>query len=161
MRVVQTTNFFLVALSFVFAMLLTIMPLSQSIVWLRPQWMLMVLLFWVISSPAECGVILAWSVGLLTDLVTGTPIGQQAFIFVVLVYIVLKSHSIIAYSLRWQQSIFVGILAGLGIFLQSMILGFTGYSPHIALNALSILTTVMIWPGVFAVLDKWRPRAFL
>ena|SRR3989338_7315390 len=161
MRVVQKNNYFLVALSFVLALFLTIMPLPHMLVWLRPQWMLMVLLFWVIVAPEECGVILAWSVGLVTDLVCGTPIGQQALIFVLLVYIVSKLHPIIAHSLRWQQAIIIGIFAGLAVFVQSIIFGFTGRNPHTLLNILSLFSTILMWPWVFALLNQWRPRVYL
>lgn len=146
-------NYFFVGFTFLVATFLTIMPLPTWAIWLRPQWFLMTLLFWVITSPGECGIILAWMVGIFMDLVMGTPMGQQSFIFVLLIYCVLKFHHIIFHSPRWQQAFFVGVIAALNIVLRNVLLGFTGHSTHIGLNGLSVITTILIWPWVYDAVE--------
>ena len=150
------SNYFLLLFTFFIAIILTIVPMPQAIIWFRPQWILMALLFWIIAMPSYYGVILAWMMGVFTDMITGTPIGQQAFIFVFIAYAVLKLHPIIFHSPRWQQALIIGIFAGINVLMRSLILGFTGHSTHIGLNALSILTTMVLWPLVHDLLDSLR-----
>ena len=161
MRRLQTTNVFLIALSFLIGIFLTIIPLPQWAIWLRPQFIFAILLFWVITSPSQCGVGTAFIVGLLMDLVTGTPIGEHAAVFVFLIYIVLKLHAAIMHFPPVQQAGVIAIFTAFNAILQSLILSFAGHSTHVGLYALSAITTAMIWPWLFALLDKLRPRAFI
>src|SRR3989339_60001 len=70
-----------IALTFLIGMLLTIVPMSQSLVWFRPEWILMLLFFWVMMTPHRVAVIGAFFVGLLADLLTGTLFGLHALLF--------------------------------------------------------------------------------
>ena len=161
MRTINQTPVWLVCISFVAGILLTIFPLPQWLVWWRPQWMLMILFFWVITAPTYYGVGVAWVVGLLTDMATGTPLGQHALPFVVLVYIALKTHVILSHSPRFQQAILVGFFALAFILLQSLILHFRGLPAHVWLWGLSVFPTIIFWPLVFSLLEKLRPRGIM
>lgn len=161
MRSAQPTNYFLIILTFLMGLFLTILPVPQSIVWFWPQWMFALLLFWVITSPMQCGVLLAFIVGLWMDIVTGTAFGQHAFVFVLLSYIALKNHSVIVHFPLFQQGLIVGIFAMMNVFLQGFVLHFTGHTTHDALNLFSALTTFLLWPLLFVILDNLRPRALI
>ncbi len=157
----QKTNFLLIILSFLIGIILTIMPLPQSLIWFRPQWLFAILLFWVITSPAQCGIILAWIVGISTDLMTGTPLGEHAIVFVFLVYIILKCHSAIVHFPLIQQASLMAVLVVLSALLQGFILGMAGHTTHVTLYALSAITTAIFWPLLYKILDKMRPKAYL
>ena len=161
MRVIKTTSYSLMVISFLIAIILTILPLPEWAVWLRPQWVFAFLMFWVLSSPMQCGIGVAWMVGVMVSLITGTPFAEQAIVFVLLTYLVLKIHPIVAYMLPLQQAGAIGLLAVLNAVLQGLILGFTGHSTHIGLYSLSAITTALIWPGFSLVLNRFRPRAFI
>lgn len=161
MRSVQTTNYFLIILTFLVGLFLTILPLPKATIWLWPQWMFALLLFWVITSPAQCGVLLAFIIGLCMDVVTGTAFGQHALVFVFLIYIVLKNHSAIVHFPPFQQGLIVGIATMMNVILQGIILHSTGHTPHDALNLLSALTTFLIWPLLFVILNMLRPRTLI
>lgn len=161
MRVIKTTSYFLILTSFLIAIFLTIVPLPTFAIWLRPQWVFAFLLFWVLSSPVQCGIGLAWVVGVVVSLITGTPLAEQAIVFVLLTYLVLRIHPIIAYMPPWQQAGAIAILAIFNAVLQGLILGFTGHSTHIVLASLSALTTALIWPGLSKILNHFRPRAYI
>lgn len=161
MRVIKTTNYFLMAISFLVAMILTLLPLPSFAIWLRPQWIFAFLLFWVLSSPEQCGIGVAWVVGVLMSLIMGTPFAEQAIVFVLLIYLVLKIHPVIAHMPSWQQAGAIAILAVLNAMLQGVILGFTGHSTHVALYGLSAITTALVWPGLSVILNHFRPRAYI
>lgn len=152
------TNYFFIAFTFLVAIVLTIVPLPDWAIWLRPQWILAVLLFWIIAAPEQCGVGFAWVIGLIMDLMMGTPIGQQSLIFVFLAYLLLKFHAIVFHSPRWQQALFVGFFAVFDVVLHSLVLGFTGHSAHVELNGLSVFTTIVVWPWLYDLIDAMRPK---
>ncbi len=161
MKAFQETNVFLIALSFLVAIVLTILPLPHWAVWLRPQWVLAVLLFWVLTSSEQSGIATAWVIGILMDLVTGTPLGLQAFVFVVLSYGVLRLRTIIEHLPIWQQASAIGVFVFLNGLLQGMGLSWMGHGAHIGLHTLSAITTTLIWPWIFSALNQLRPRALI
>lgn len=161
MRAFQETNVFLIALSFLAAIVLTILPLPHWAIWLRPQWVFAVLLFWVLTSSEQYGIATAWLVGILMDLVTGTPLGLQAFVFVALSYGVLRLRSIIEHLPIWQQASTIGVLVFLNGLLQGIGLSWMGHSAHIGLHTLSAITTTLTWPWISSALNQLRPRALI
>ena len=161
MRPFQETNVFLIAMSFLVAMILMILPLPHWAVWLRPQWVFAVLLFWIGMSSEQFGIGTAWVVGIVMDLVSGTPLGLQAFVFVMLSYGVLRLRSIIEYLPIWQQASVIGVFVFLNGLLQGIGLSWMGHGVHIGLYMLSAITTALIWPWLFSVLDQLRPRALI
>ena len=161
MRPFQETNVFLIAMSFLVAMILMILPLPHLAVWLRPQWVFAVLLFWIGMSSEQFGIGTAWVVGIVMDLVSGTPLGLQAFVFVMLSYGVLRLRSIIEYLPIWQQASVIGVFVFLNGLLQGMGLSLMGHGVHIGLHTLSAITTTLVWPWIFSALNKLRPRALI
>jgi len=135
-----------VFISIVIGLLLTIFPLPSAIVWFRPQWLLAIVLFWIINESESYGIFFAWIVGLSADLVTGTPFGMQALIFVFVAYFVMKLHLIILHSPRWQQAIIVGAFSGVAMVLQHFVFSMMGRPNLLMHSALSILLTIIIWP---------------
>ena len=59
----------LIGLTFLGAMMLIVLPLPRWIIWFRPEWVFMVLIFWMIAVPDRIGIGIAWMIGLLLLLV--------------------------------------------------------------------------------------------
>jgi rod shape-determining protein MreD len=78
----------LVATSLVLALLLQIYPLRGELALWRPPFPLLVVLYWVLAAPALFGVGLAWSVGLLADLLLDGIPGQSALAYGLCAYMV-------------------------------------------------------------------------
>lgn len=149
-------NYYSIILSFVIAIFLTILPLPHWMIWARPQWIFALLLFWVITMPFACGVGLAWIVGIMTDIVTGTALCSHALTFVLLVYFILKMHRYITHSFMWQQIGIIALFSSFNVMLRSVILGFSGNHTHLGLSMLSVITTALIWPVMFTILNHKR-----
>lgn len=141
-------KYFLILFSFMLGIILTILPLPHWAIWLRPQWMMMIVLFWVMMMPFQCGVIFAWIVGLLTDLIVDAPLCAHALGFVILTYFFLKFQRIIFHAPLFQQTFYIGLFAVASVFLQSIVFHLSGYTVYLGFNLLSVLTTMIVWPGV-------------
>src|SRR3990167_5470767 len=99
MRQLPPTHYFLIAMTFLAGIFLTIIPFPQWIIWARPQWIFALTCYWILTSPSQCGLVAAWTAGFLMDLITGTPLGQQAFVFVLLAYFLLKIYPVVSFFL--------------------------------------------------------------
>jgi rod shape-determining protein MreD len=75
--------------SLVIAFALTLLPWMDQIRWLVPDFTLMLLLYWSIRTPRLAGLGLAFSFGLLTDVVRGAVFGLNALAYCTATFIVL------------------------------------------------------------------------
>lgn len=149
MTVIQKNTHLNMLASFAIALLLTAMPLPDVLLWCRPQWVLLTLLYWVIRAPERYGIFLALLSGLFLDAVGGTPLGLQSIVFVLITYLVLKLHQVVAYASLWQQMVLVGIFTGIALVLQSILIALIGHSIPVLDNTISIVTSACVWPLFF------------
>ena len=68
------------------AYLLAVMPWSGAWVLVRPDFVLLVLLFWAVHEPRSIGQGIAFALGLLMDVSDSMLLGQHAFAYVVAIY---------------------------------------------------------------------------
>lgn len=72
-------TYLVMAISFILASVLSVYPLSVNLALLRPMWMVMVMIFWLIFQPTLIGAGLAFFIGIASDLLLDTRLGMQAF----------------------------------------------------------------------------------
>ena len=76
-----------VYLSLLVALVCQLFPwVGQGIIF-RPDFMLIVILYWLLRAPHLCNIGTAWMAGLLVDLATGSLLGQHALSFTLVAYI--------------------------------------------------------------------------
>ncbi|MGD0962059.1 MAG: rod shape-determining protein MreD, partial [Methylomonas sp.] len=89
------------------AMILRITSVSLWLdVW-NPDWIALVLIYWTMALPDRFGVFSAWSIGLLTDVLTGRLLGQYALIYALIAYFCIKEHRRLRQFPRIQQCLYV------------------------------------------------------
>lgn len=93
--------------SIVIAMCLKIIPWWSAIQAWNPDWVLIVLIFWVLALPYKRGILTACLVGLLVDVLTGQPLGQYALIYAVVSFVCLKFYKRILHFPLLQQALFI------------------------------------------------------
>lgn len=70
-------------LSLFLAFICLLLPWSGFMLTIRPDFLLLVIIFWLIRAPSVCNVGTAWFAGLLMDLATGGIFGQYALAYTV------------------------------------------------------------------------------
>src|SRR3546814_19077232 len=75
-------------LSIFVALLLGLLPLPAWLQPLRPYWLALVVVYWVIEAPGRIGMGFAFAMGLLADLAFGGLLGEQALRLVIMAFIV-------------------------------------------------------------------------
>ncbi len=145
-----------ILLTFVVALLLTIVPLPEWARYARPDWVGLVLIYWCLALPDRVGVITGWFAGLLVDLVTGTILGQHALSLTIVAYLTQRLHQRIRLFPILQQAFTVMILLILHQLLAlwiSRIIGRPGAPWYFWAPS---LLGLLLWPVVFVLLRNMR-----
>ena len=79
-------------LTLVIALVLAFLPMPEWTTWLRPAWVLMILIYWAMTVPYRVSIGVAWMVGLMVDLLNGTLLGEHALAFTTVIYFVSRMH---------------------------------------------------------------------
>jgi rod shape-determining protein MreD len=97
-------------LSLFAGMLLYLMPWAGFGLMLRPDFVLLVLLYWLIRAPHLCNIGTAWLMGMLVDLAGGDLFGQHALAYVVAAFVAVSYQRRVTLFNRWQQAGYVFML---------------------------------------------------
>ena len=154
----KLSGIFWVCLSIILALMLTILPLPLWAAWFRPEWLVLVIVYWTIALPHRVNIGTAWCVGLLLDGLSGTVLGEHALAMTVVTYFACKLHKRIRAASIWQQSLTMGLFVGLfqlTVFLIQIIIG---QIPNSLMYWLPTATSVLFWPWVIIILRDWRRR---
>lgn len=135
------------------ALVLTIVPLPAIVNPGRPDWLLLLVIYWCLTAPGLAGLAYAWLCGLLFDGVVGTVIGQHALAFVLVGFITHRLQLRMRIFPVWQQAFTVLIMLGIYHFLVFWIDGIIGNTVTSWLRWLPVLVGAVLWPVVVAVMD--------
>lgn len=147
-----------IVLSFVAAMALTILPLPDWALLFRPEWTALVLIYWCLALPERVGVGIAWLAGLLMDVLKGGLMGEHALGLTVVAFLTLKLHQRIRVYPMWQQALSVLVLLALYQLVLLWINGIIGRPARTWLYWAPSITGTLLWPAVFLILRGLRRR---
>lgn len=156
MNTARHQNGWVIAVSFIMALLLTIVPMPGWTVTLRPEWVVLVLIYWCMALPQRVGVGIAWVVGLVLDVLQGTLLGQHALSLSVVAFLTLKLHQRVRFFPMWQQALIVLLLIALHQLLILWVEGINGQPSQSWSYWLPSLSSMVLWPALFVVLRGAR-----
>ena len=146
----------MIAISIFFALVMALMPLPISFEPYRPDWVLMVLMYWSLAVPHRLNIGTAWVVGLLMDLASGSPLGVNSLTYSVCIFITASNFQKIRNFSLWQQSILIALFLTLYHLMQFWLNHFlmgVYFSPH---YMWPVLTGMLCWWWIFLILRKYR-----
>ena len=127
------------------ALLCQLFPWTGQGIIFRPDFMLVVLLYWLLRAPHLCNVGTAWVVGLLVDLATGSLLGQHALAFTLTAFIALSfQRRLVLFSVLQVASYIFGLL----FFARTVILIlklFAGYEAPSWHYFWPVFTGMLLW----------------
>jgi len=147
-------------LTFFIAYLLAIVPFPSWAMSYRPEWVPLVLIYWVMALPYRVGIGSAWVAGLLLDILEGSILGLNALALVILAYITLSLHKRLRMFSLSQQSGLIIALVGLNLMICQWLQLATGQT--VASNMVFLMAAIssaLVWPLLFQVLRQLR-RSF-
>ena len=151
--------YWLIVASFFCALVLAVLPMPAWLTWGRPEWVALVLVYWVIALPHRVGLVTALGLGLLLDIVEGAVLGQNAFALVVLALLSLLLYQRLRVFSVIQQSAVVFVLVGINQMICQWVQNLEGAGAITLLFLLPAFSSVLIWPFVLHLLRGLR-RSF-
>ena len=140
------------------ALMLHMWPLPDWLDYARPEWAVLVLMYWALAMPEQIGVTVAFVVGLLLDVTQGAILGQHAVGLVLVVFVINTQYQRIRVFSLAQQALVVLLLLIIKSVLVLWVSGIVGQAPDIGLYFLPALTGAIIWPWLFIMLRDIRRR---
>ncbi|MAP10549.1 MAG: rod shape-determining protein MreD [Gammaproteobacteria bacterium] len=147
-----------IAASFVVALMLTALKLPEwALIW-RPAWVALVLIYWCMAVPHRIGVAIAFLLGVFLDVMSGALLGQHALALTVVAFATHKLHRRVRVMPLWQQGVSIFVLM---VVYQGMILWING-ALGVPFSGAALwtlpLTSMLLWPWVFVLLRDVRRK---
>ena len=146
---------FIIILSFFVALMLAIMPLPDMLRTWRPDWVVLVLIYWCFAVPERVSVGTGWMVGLLNDVITGNILGQSALGLALVAYISTRLHQRTRVQPILQQTLTVMILLALYRVVTVWIMGISGQDTSGWQYWQPVIPGVLLWPLVYGLLHRF------
>lgn len=155
-----TQGGWLILLTVAAAMVLALVHLPESwpqwLGWLRPAWVAMVIFYWVTELPHRIGLIAAWVIGALVDVLQAEPLGLNGVVLAAITYVAWRFYERLRmYSVVQQCGVVFLLVLGSDIaraLLLAMAQG-RSWSWGIVVPA---LVSMVSWPFVALVLSRLR-----
>jgi rod shape-determining protein MreD len=149
-------NGVIILLTLLVAIMASIMPLPLSVDAFRPDWVLIVLIYWCMALPGRVNIITAWVMGFLLDVLLGSVLGVHAAAMAISVFIVAENFQKIRNFSIWQQALIAGVLAALYQLVVFWLQRFLIDASFLTSYLYPVITTIVLWPWVFYLLRKVR-----
>ncbi len=141
-------------ISIVTSLVLSISLMPQGWFEFRPEWLALMVFYWTYRAPAQFGVISAWVLGLLLDVLEATPLGVNALGMAAVAFLVLTVHQRLRMFPILQQSILVFLLVGINQMLVHFIKQILGAETSGFAYLWPAVTSAFLWLVLCPVLDK-------
>lgn len=146
-----------IALTLLIAGMLGVMPLPPWLEVWRPEWIALVLVYWVIALPHRVGLFTAWFVGLFIDVLEGSLLGLNAVVLTLIAYVALSLYQRLRMFTPLQQSTTILMLIGVTQLLIFWVLTATGQNtPQNLIFVVSAISSALVWPLIFVLLRFGR-----
>lgn len=147
-----------IASTFFLAMVLNILSVPQWALWLRPEWLFLVLIYWVLALPEHFGVFTAALIGLVQDSLSASLLGEHMLAYSLVITIVLLGYKRLRMYDVWQQAGFVFLLLALEQLIEYWI-SLVGGLPSAGLwFLLPAVIGALIWPSLLVFLRGIRRK---
>lgn len=138
----------------ILALALTILPLPELLVGLRPPWALLLLLYVQFFLPNQFNLILLVAIGLALDTLLSTVLGEHALALSLVAWIASSKARRFDLFTMSQQMALIGLFC---LFYQMLILFIDyslGYYSGFVMPLVSTLITILLWPWIRLIADE-------
>ncbi len=159
-RIKKTAQWMFIFMTFVVAWVLMILPIPNGWHKFGPEWLTLVVIYWIFVQPQLVGIATAWCVGLVMDSLYGGLLGQYALSMMTVAFFARFLRYRIRLMPAWQQWLVIFALFGTGecvLFIVQEILG----HPDKAVNyVIPILSSMIAWPWIKRLINFYERKVF-
>ncbi|MFC6277196.1 rod shape-determining protein MreD [Psittacicella hinzii] len=153
-----------VYLTFLIGFIITTIPWDAKFVFLRPYWILALLLVWTVKDPRRVGYITALVLGVLADSISGSQLGEHAIAFLIVTFLnrrFIPLYNSIGYLFQFICVILFTFVYSIIIFvLELFSYNFIKFDLEFFIP---ILTTALFWAWLMTAvsfMQGWLHRKF-
>ncbi|MEW6311766.1 MAG: rod shape-determining protein MreD [Pseudomonadota bacterium] len=157
--IVRPRNGWVIWLTLIVALVLSIVPMPASAELGRPLWLGMVIAYWALVLPHRGGMGAAFCAGLALDVLAGTLLGQNGLPLILVAFLVLSLQQRLRMFPLWQQSMVLLVVLGIAQLVQLWLNTLTGNRPPTLLFLIPVPISALLWPWLFVAL-QWLRRRF-
>jgi rod shape-determining protein MreD len=140
------------------ALALQIVVLPDSIAAGRPMWLALIVSYWSMKAPNLPVLVAAWTLGLASDVLFNTVLGQHALGLVALAFVIRRLRPVLMMFPLWQSTLALIPAWVAYAFLMFWIDGLMRHPADPMLRWLPVLSTTFAWPIVTGLLGAVRSR---
>ncbi|MCB1677769.1 MAG: rod shape-determining protein MreD [Halioglobus sp.] len=149
-------GYWIILLTFLAAYVLAVLPLPQWLLWARPEWLALTLLYWTIALPHRVGMVTGLSLGLGLDVLEGAALGQNALALAVLAGLTLTLYQRLRVYGLWQQAAVVFVLIGINQLVCQWVQNLEGVGAPALFFLIPAFSSALLWPVVLHTLRGLR-----
>lgn len=146
----------IILLTFLIAYLLAVIPLPAWLIWARPEWVALALVYWTIALPHRVGIATGMVLGLGLDVLEGAVLGQNALALIAVALLSLVLYQRLRVYSLWQQASVVFMLVGINQLICQWVQNLQGIGAGSLLFLLPAVTSALLWPLALHVLRGLR-----
>lgn len=135
-------------LAFLCALILSILPMPEWIAFVRPPWILLLVLYIEYFLPGNFRLTSLLMVGLFLDVLLSTVLGAHSFTLLVVTWIASSKSRRFQFFSMMQQICLIGMFCLLYQIIISLINALLGYNYSLFMPVASALVGMFIWPWI-------------
>jgi len=145
---------FFIFFSFIVAFVLMVVPVSDDLKWCRPEFILLLVIYWTIYSPQYLGLGTVWLLGLFQDILELSLLGLNAIGMLLIAYILHLVYQRLRNYVFWHQALWVFVLVGVFQLFSNWLNGFMGHSADNPIFLLSAVFSGLLWPFLVVLMGR-------
>lgn len=145
--------YLLIGLSLLMALVLSVYPLPMGWRWWRPEFVLLLSIYWISVFPLTISLSFLALIGLMQDLLEGVPLGEHSLSLIIIAYICIMSYQRARNFSLIKESAWIFILVGLAQFPTNWVQSMAGRPLSGLLFLAPALSSALLWPLLKFCLD--------
>ena len=135
-----------------FGTILNILPFSEALVSKTPPILLLILIYLSLAFPNQINLTYAFISGLIMDILLITPLGFNALCYTITIYLILLYYPQIRLQSNWNKMFSLLIILIPYFFISTAVNSMLNIEYNILDVCISVLISILIWPGLFGML---------
>jgi rod shape-determining protein MreD len=150
------SGYWVILLTLLAAAVLAVLPMSRALAWWRPDWILLVLVYWTMALPQRVGLFTALLIGLCADVLEGAALGQNMLALGMVVSVTRLMYQRLRVFTPAQQALTLFVLVGFHQLIEQWVRNIQGTGADSFAFLLPALTSALVWPLLMPLLRGLR-----